>query len=86
VDDGLMRNGNIVAYVYRCFLVSAMYDGAILDVYCISYFNIVNVTPDHRIEPNTAIVTHGNFTNYGGIICQEAVFAKNRREAAYGFY
>jgi len=56
VNDGAMGNGYIAADIYRRFSVSAMDDHRILDIYIIADADVVDISPDNCIEPDTAII------------------------------
>jgi len=78
-----MPNRYVIANIHRRFLVGAMYNGAVLYVYFVSYAYIMHIAPYYGIKPNTALVAHANLAYYGGIIGQKTLLAKNRPIAIY---
>jgi len=62
MHNGIMAYGYIIADLGSIFLIGAMYDGAILDVYFIADADVINVAPNHGIEPDTAIIAYHYIT------------------------
>jgi hypothetical protein len=83
VYDGLVSNGYIVADIQRGFLVCAMENCPVLDVYIVADPDGMHVTANHCVEPYTAVIAHYNITGKCGIICQKAVFSHLREYAFY---
>ena len=80
VYDSFVCDRNVIPDGYGGFLVSAVYDGSILDVYIAADTDRVNVSADNRVKPDTAVITCYNVTRYGCIVGEETV------PAEYGFY
>jgi hypothetical protein len=57
------------------FLVSAMNDSPILDIGFIPDPDAVNIAPDNRIKPDTAVITQRYLSHNGGVRSYKAVFA-----------
>src|SRR5680860_105007 len=75
VNDGIMADGDIITNIGRGFLIGAMDHGAILHIDLVAHFYIMDITPYHRIEPNTALVAHTYLADKGRIFGDEAVVA-----------
>jgi hypothetical protein len=48
--------------------ISAVNNGAILDIYFIANTDTVDISPDDRLKPDTTIIAHNGVTNEGSII------------------
>ena len=72
----VMADGHIAADYRGIFLVGTMNNGAILHIYFIAHFDRVYIAPDHGIEPDTAIITHGYITYNRGIGCYKTIFTE----------
>jgi hypothetical protein len=55
-----------------------MHHGSILDVYFITHPNKVNITPNHCIVPDTALISHHYVADNDGILGQETILAELR--------
>jgi hypothetical protein len=68
MNDNIMTYGYPVANADDGFLVEAMKDAAILDIYCVSNKDPVHVTPDHCVKPHTAVIAYYYLADYGSVI------------------
>jgi hypothetical protein len=82
-DDESAGYGYIIPYSGGRLLVCAMNYSAVLDINLISHFYEMHITAYHSIKPNTALITHGNFTNNSGIICYETIVWNLRMMSSY---
>jgi hypothetical protein len=85
MDNGIMSNRNIIAYVDRPFLISTMDDGPVLDVDIIPYPDVMNITSYNCVEPYTAIISYDNITGDGRIIGQETMISEPWENSFYCF-
>src|SRR5690606_41993005 len=85
VHDGIVTYGNVVANGCRGFLISAVDHGAILYIYLVAHFDEVHITANHGIEPDTALVAHGDLAHNGGVLGNKAIFSYFRGFTPYGF-
>jgi hypothetical protein len=92
VMNGAGMNGNVMSYGYvvadmgRTSLVGYMYTTAILDVCTVANGYRSHIATNHCIEPNAALVTHRNITNYRGILAKIAISPPFGGETAITFY
>lgn len=73
VDDGAVADGNIIADLRRCPLISAMDDRPVLYVHLIANPDIMHIAPDDGMEPYTAIIPHHHVPDDDGIFCQVTI-------------
>src|SRR5690606_12065932 len=71
MHNGIMSYGYVVPNVCRMFLISSMYYCAILYIYLMAHFNIMNITSNYCIKPNTTLVTHGYFAYNSSVFCNK---------------
>ncbi len=55
MNDGIMPDGNMIADDGLCFLIGAMYHGAVLYVHLFTDADAVHIAADNGIEPNAAV-------------------------------
>src|SRR5690606_38111272 len=73
VHNGIMAYGHIIANSCWRFLIRGVDNCSILNVYFVTDFNIVDISSNHGIEPNTALLPHHHITNNGGIFGNVAI-------------
>ena len=74
----IMTNGNMITDIGRVFLVCTVNNCSVLNIYFVSYFNIVYITTNYRIEPYTAVVTHYHIADNCGIGGNKTIFTQLR--------
>ena len=77
VNDSMMTNRYIVAYSGSAFLIGAMNAGTILDIHPVTDPDKINVSPDHRIELDAAVIPGCYLSHYSGIGSKEIIFAED---------
>jgi hypothetical protein len=86
MHNGIMPDGNIIADRCSVFLVSAMDAGSVLHIYFVTQLNKIHIATQHRVEPETAIITGNHIANDSGIGGNEAVVAELGVLIFYGKY
>jgi hypothetical protein len=76
MHQSIVADGNIIADLGWVFLVSAMDHCAILYVYFVAHFYIMNITTNHGVEPDAAFIAHYYISNNGCIGCYKTILAK----------
>ena len=80
--NGTTMNNSIMTYRYiitnscAIFLVRTMNTGAVLYIHFVAHFNKIYISSDHRIEPDTAIVTHDHITDNSSIGSNKTIVSK----------
>ena len=70
-----VANANIVANDRSSFLIRAVNDGAVLNVYFVTQNNAVDITPNDGLKPNAALVAHFYITHDGGVFSDKNIFS-----------
>ena len=86
MHDGVVTNRHPVADDRFCFLVSAVNDRAILDIYPVPDTDAVDIPADHRIEPDAAIIAHDDIADNRRIGRNKTIGAHNGIDAFYRKY
>src|SRR5688500_16454549 len=73
---------NIVAYQGLCFLIGAVNYRLVLDIYPVPDGDGMNISADHCIKPDGAVISHHHFTCNCRIFSKKAVPSKNRSYSA----
>jgi hypothetical protein len=82
--DGMMTNGNIIANSCATFLKGAVNAGSILYIDLVSQAYEIDITPYHRIEPDTAIVAHNGVADYSRVWGDKTIVSELRMYIIYG--
>src|SRR5690606_3984364 len=85
MNNGIMPNGNIIAYMSWRLFVGGVNYGTILDIYLIPYFYIMHIASYYGIKPNTALTAHGDIAYNGCIFGYIAIFRYMWIFSVYGF-
>ena len=83
MDNGPVAYGHIITDDGIRFFISAVDNGPILDIDLIANANGIDVSTDHRVKPETAIVPGDHISNYDGMIRHKVVCAQLWGEASY---
>jgi hypothetical protein len=75
MHNGIMPYGNMVPYDGLGALISAVNHGSILDINAVPDPDTVYISPQHRIEPDAAFITHNNIANNSGIGSNKTVLS-----------
>jgi hypothetical protein len=75
MNHGAVTDANIVANDGSGFLIRAVNDGAVLNVYFIPQNNAVDITPYDGLKPNAALVAHFYITHNGGVFSDKNIFS-----------
>jgi hypothetical protein len=59
-----------------CFLIGTVQNGPILHIYSVTHPDGIHISPDHRIEPDAAALSHLHIPYDGGIRGDETFLAK----------
>jgi hypothetical protein len=84
MNNGIMTNGNVTSNDGLRFQIGTMNDGPILHIHFIADADAVHVTPDYRIEPNTAIVADDHIAHDGAIGSKKAIVTDFGRYTFHG--
>jgi LAO/AO transport system kinase len=74
MDDGIVADRHIIADIGRRFLIGAVDDGPVLDIHLVAHPDIMHIPPDHRIIPDTALLTHDHVPDDNGRLSEKAAF------------
>ena len=85
MNDGIVSDRNIVADIYRSFLIGTMDDCTILDVDVVPDPDGMNIAANHGIEPYTAVIAQYNIACDCGIVGQKSIFPPFWQYTFYGF-
>lgn len=76
MNNGVVRDGNMVSNVNRSYLVSAMNDCTVLNVHLVTNPDVMHISTHHGIVPDTAVVAHFHITNDYSCFSKKAIVAK----------
>ena len=69
VNNGAVPYWYIVAYANRSFLISAMKNSTVLDIYFIAYAYGVYIAAHNGGKPNAAVIPHFHVSNNSAVLC-----------------
>jgi hypothetical protein len=84
VDNGVVADAHLITNDGAGLLVCTVDHGPVLDIDHISDAYRIDIAPDDRVEPYTAVISKDYVSNNGGVRGDIAVFAELRRNAFYG--
>lgn len=76
VKGDMMPHGNIVLNENRSFAAQRVQATAVLDVDPVSYFDVMYIAAQHRVEPDAAFISHRYIADDAGSFSQIASFAE----------
>src|SRR5690554_2895497 len=81
MDHHVVPDRDIITNDGYRFLIECVNNGAILNVDSVADTDGVDITPQHGIEPDAAVVTDDHITNDCGVVGQIIVFSHLRGKA-----
>src|SRR5690606_38674513 len=86
MHNGIVSNGNVIAYRGRGFLIGTVHYGPVLYIYPIAHFYIMDIAPQYGIEPNTTFISHTDIAHNSSIFGNKAILAHLGRSAIDSLY
>ena len=86
MDDHIVTDRHVITDFGDRFLVQGVNDAIVLNIDAITDGDCVHVAAQDGVEPNAAIVTHGNIAHNDCAVSEEAVLSDFGVKSPYFFY